>query len=374
MTDELIRDEITALQAEFRRLGFYRPPTFRILSEWAYNLTLALAGLAGWWLLESWWLSGAALLISTLGMGGIATSAHTAAHGAAFPGRRANAFFASFGYPFMLMVSVDYWRHKHNRVHHPNPNVVGIDDDCDLMPFFAMSEAEIVPVGRVRRFYHQNVQGWIFPLALALNGFNVQRVGWMHLLKRLADPKIRRPADWVDLAVLGAHVGVWIVLPCVLLSPAEGLLLYFMRIGLIGHFMFCAFAPAHFPAEADLVETAAADHDFFMRQMQGTVDFSTGPIGRLACNGVEFQIEHHLFPNICHVYYPRIAPFVREFCERNGYPYRCFSWGAGILKSYAAIFRPRPIRRLAARYESLPAPVAEAFAAGFPRRAANPSG
>jgi linoleoyl-CoA desaturase len=164
------------------------------------------------------------------------------------------------------------------------------------------------------------------------------------------------------------------VLPCVLLSPGEGLLLYFMRIGLIGQFMFCAFAPAHFPAEADLVETAAADDDFFMRQMQGTVDFRTGPLGRLACNGVEFQIEHHLVPNICHIYYPRIAPFVREFCERNGYPYRCFGWGEAIWKSYAAIFRPRPIRRLAARHESLPAPVAEAFTAGFARRAASPSG
>jgi fatty acid desaturase len=336
-------DDLAALQVEFRRLGFYRPAPFRVSLQLAYNITLALGGMLGWWLFEAWWLAGVAILISTLGMSGIGTLAHTAAHGAAFGGRQSNAFFAYFGFPFMLMVSLSYWRCKHNGQHHPNPNVVGIDGDCDLMPFFAMSEDDVLSAGNMGRFYYRHLQGWIFPLAVTLNVFNMQRASWANVIGRVLNNRFDQPSDWLDLANLAAHVTVWIVAPCILLSPSEGLLLYFLRIGLLGHFAFFILAPAHFPTEADLTVRTADNRDFVMRQLQGTLNFRTGGlIGRLACNGLEFQIEHHLFPNICHVHYPLVAPLLRDFCLRNGYPYRSLGWGEGILKSYAAIFRPRP--------------------------------
>jgi linoleoyl-CoA desaturase len=290
-------------------------------------------------------------------MCGISTSAHTAAHGAALPWRLGNTLLARLGFSFMLMISVSYWRHKHNRLHHSSPNVIGIDEDCDLMPFFAMSEADALSGGSMRRFYYRHLQGWVFPFALTLNIFNIQRQSWTCLITRLADGQVRQQAEWLDFVCLLSHVGVWIVAPCLVLSPTVGVLLYVLRMGLLGHFAFFVLAPAHFPAEADLVETNATEHDFFMQQLQGTLNFRTGPIGRLACNGLEFQIEHHLFPNICHVYYPRVAPLVREFCRKNGYPYRCFGWSQAILKSYAAMFRPRPIRRSALPHQSLLGPV-----------------
>jgi linoleoyl-CoA desaturase len=346
-----IRNEIMALQGEFRRRGFYRPATRRILLEWAYNLTLTFGGLAGWWLFESWWLRGAGLLVSTLGLTGVTTCAHTAAHGMALPWPWANTVLTYFGYPFMVMMSAHYWRHKHNVVHHPAPNVVGIDDDCDLMPFFAMNDRQVRSAGRAMAFYYRHVQGWVFPLAVTLNGFNVQRVSWVHLVRRLLDSSGRRAAHWLDCAVLLAHIGVFIVVPCVLLSVGEGLLLYVLRIALMGHSMFVAFAPAHFPAEAQLSERDADAGDPVMRQTLGTVNFRTGLVGGLMCNGVGYQIEHHLFPGICHVHYPKVAPLVRALCERNGYPYRTLGWGEAILKSYVALFRPRPIRAAGAGAE-----------------------
>jgi len=354
MMDEKVRAEILAMQDGFRRSGLLRPATVRILLEWAYNLSLTLGGLAGWWLFESWWLKGAGLLLSTLGLAGVTTCAHTAAHGTALPWRWANFVLTYFGYPFMVMMSADFWRHKHNVVHHPTPNVVGVDDDCDLMPMFAMNESEIRAAHPLLALYYRHVQGWVFPLALTMNGFNVQRVSWTFLIRRMLDRRTRRPEHWLDLTVLLAHIGVWIALPCYLLSVAEGLLLYCLRIGAMGHSMFFLFAPAHFPAEAQLVESGAAARDFVMRQTQTTIDFRTNLLGRLVCNGVEYQIEHHLFPNLCHVYYPKIAPLVHAFCERNGYPYRTLGWGEAIIKSYAALFHPRPVRDLDTPHAPLP--------------------
>jgi linoleoyl-CoA desaturase len=359
--DDRIRDEIARLQTEFRGRGYHRPATARILLEWAYNLTLTSA-FVGWWLFDSWWLKVASLLVSALGLTGITTSAHSAAHGTALPWRRANAFLTYLGYPFMVMMSAHYWRYKHNIVHHPHPNVTGVDADCDLMPFFAMNETDLQSARPSMRFYYRYLQGWIFPFAVTLNGFNVHRASWAYLIRQMLDRRARRAEHWLDLATLLTHVALWIILPCWLSSVGEGLLLYFLRIGFVGHAMFFVFAPAHFPAEADFVETSAAKRDFVMRQTQGSLNFRVGLIGSLACNGVQYQIEHHLFPGICHVHYPKVALLVREFCERNGYPYRTLGWGEGIVKSYAALFHPRPIRRMAAPYEPLPAPTAGAVA------------
>lgn len=356
--DDATRGEMARLWVEFRQRGFDRPATRRVLLTWAYNLTLLLGGLAVWFAFDSWWLKAAGLLVSTVGFTGTTTCGHTAAHVTALPWRWANSALTYFAYPFLAMLSVHYWRNKHNYVHHPAPNVIGTDDDCDLMPFFAMNESEVQSAGPLRQFYYRHVQGFIFPIALTMNGFNVHRVGWTFLVKRLLDPRTRRPAHFLDLGVMLAHVAVWIVLPCVVLGVAEGLLLYVLRMSLMGYAMFVAFAPAHFPAEADLLEPAAGARDFVMRQTQATVNFRTGFFGRLACNGVEYQIEHHLFPGICDVHYAKIAPLVREFCERNGYPYRTLGWGEGILKSWAAMFHARPIRRMAEPYAPLPAPPA----------------
>jgi linoleoyl-CoA desaturase len=319
--------------------------------EWAYNLNLVLGGLAGWWFFEFWPFGGVALLVSTLGMAGIGTLAHTAAHGAALPWKSSNAFLTYLGFPFMLMISTSYWRYKHNGLHHPSPNIVGVDEDCDLMPFFAMSEADMRSAHGARLFYYRHVQGWIFPFALTLNVFNMQRSSWTYVIRRLLSGRRRHPTDWLDLVILLAHIAIWIVAPCLALSPGQGILLYFVRIGLLGHFAFFILAPAHFPSEADLVE-AGTEQDLVMRQLAGTLNFRTGFVGSLACNGLQFQIEHHLFPRICHVHYPRVAPLVHDFCRRNGYPYRCLGWSEAILKSYWAIFRPRTIRHQALRRAS----------------------
>lgn len=357
MLGEKMRGEIVVMQSEFRRRGFFRPATTRILAEWLYNLALTLGGLGIWLLFEPWWIKGAGLLISTLGLTGIMTCTHTAAHGTALPWQWANSALAYFGNPFMAMVSADYWRHKHNVVHHPNPNVVGVDNDCDLMPFFALNESEVLGASPVMAFYYRHVQGWVFPLAVTLNGFNVQRASWVHLVGRLLDHRTRRPEHLLDMCVMLGHVGVWIILPCMFLSVAEGLLLYFLRIGAAGHFMFCAFAPAHFPAEASLLEVAAAERDVAMGQTQTTLNFRTGLIGGLMCNGVQHQIEHHLFPHLCHVYYPKIAPLVKDLCYRNGYPYRTLGWSEAILKSYAALFRLKGILGLATPNEPVRASI-----------------
>ena len=111
----------------------------------------------------------------------------------------------------------------------------------------------------------------------------------------------------------------------------------------MGYAMFCVFAPAHFPAEAVAFRKSDADKDFVLRQTLATLNFRVGFLGRLICSGLNYHIEHHLFPGISHSYYPRISGLVKEFCEEHGYPYRTLDWGTALLKSFTVLRDLKPI-------------------------------
>jgi fatty acid desaturase len=75
------------------------------------------------------------------------------------------------------------------------------------------------------------------------------------------------------------------------------------------------------------------------------VNFQTGRIGGLLCAGLQYQIEHHLFPGMSHVYYPEASKIVRAYCDRHGYPYRTLGWGEAVWKALLVFYRPKPVFR-----------------------------
>jgi len=59
--------------------------------------------------------------------------------------------------------------------------------------------------------------------------------------------------------------------------------------------------------------------------------------------GLDYQIEHHLFPEICHVYYPEISPLVQEFCRDHNLPYRWRSFSSAVYEAVRVFSRPKPV-------------------------------
>lgn len=273
------------------------------------------------------------LLISTAGMLGVATNSHTASHNASVSNGWTNRILVLIGYPFFLQLSATYWHNKHVVIHHPAPNIVGVDEDIDFAPWFAITDTDYENAKGLKKFWY-DIQWVFFPVAILTNGFNVQVAGWRFLLGKLFS-RDRRISHWYDLAAMLGHIGVWIVLPMFWFSPFSVLLLYAIRIGLMGYAMFITFAPAHFPEEASALVAANCNADFALVQCSNTINFRAGRIGRLLVSGLDYQIEHHLFPTVSHVYYPEMSPHIQDFCARLGYPYRTFSWWEAIWKSLA---------------------------------------
>jgi fatty acid desaturase len=247
-------------------------------------------------------------------------------------------------------MSAMHWLNKHVTVHHPTPNVIGLDDDVDLLPWFALTEEQFQAGGPLRRFWHRHQ--WIAAgPAIAFNGFNLLFTSWGFLFRALRDRDRRTRMHWIDLGVICAHLALWIALPMLLFPPLAVLGFYGLRTGLMGYAMFAAFAPAHFPVEARFLPADGHTDryayrrrsDYMLLQTATTVNFRTGWYGRMLCSGVDHQIEHHLFPGISHVHYPKVSRVVQRFCHERGYPYRTLGWGEAIWKSLLAFKHPKRV-------------------------------
>jgi linoleoyl-CoA desaturase len=344
MRESELNEAARRLREELRVAGYFERPPAPVLVRWCAHLLLAFGGLYVFVESGPILLRIAALLVSCFGFLGQAMIAHTASHNGVSDNRFVNQLITFVSYPLLLMLSATYWHRSHVQIHHPSPNVVDVDDDCDLRPLFALNDEHVrdgsLPPG-IRR-----VVSALLPLLLPLNGFGMHRHGWSHLVDELRkEPRARQQHVWLDVVCMSLHLVLWLGLPMFWFSPAQVIGTYALRVGIMGFGLFSILAPGHFPAEAQCLHVSLRAKNFYVRQTMTALNFRTSWLGHFLCSGLEYQIEHHLFPTISHVHLPAVSRHVRAFCEANGLPYRTLGWGEAIWKSYLVFLRPKPVLR-----------------------------
>ena len=206
-------EAVAELRREIARRGWDKKATNRIVFELSVHVAIAVVGIAICMTCQNPAVRVLGILISSFGCMGVGTNTHTSTHYATSDKRWMNEALSYLGYPMFLGLSATYWWHKHVVLHHPAPNVVGVDSDADLLPWFAITADEVRASSGLRRFYYERLQFWLFPLVLALNGFGIQRAGWAHLIRMLCHSKGRKSAHWIDLSALVLHYVIWIGVP-----------------------------------------------------------------------------------------------------------------------------------------------------------------
>lgn len=212
------------------------------------------------------------------------------------------------------------WHWKHNVQHHTNPNVAGLDADIDLQPFARLSPHQ--PWRPAHRLQH--LYTWLLYALLAVKWHFVDDFKDV-ITGRIGALDFPRPRG-ADLAVfIGGKAfffGWMFVVPAMLLPLGQVLLNYLVASVVVSLALALTFQAAHcvplaqFPAESQRVEWAA-------HQAMTSVDFAPEhPFWTWFLGGLNYQLEHHLFPRICHVHYPQLAPLVRAACEAHGVPYQ----------------------------------------------------
>ncbi len=271
----------------------------------------------------TWWqgaLFSVSLALATAGVGfGIQ---HDANHGAYSSRGAVNRLLGMT--LDMLGASSYLWRFKHNMSHHTYTNVAGADDDIDIGPLGRLSPAQ------PHRNVHRLQQYYLWPLyGLLLHKWHLVYDFRNVARARIAQNRFPRPRGWSLVELIGGKVLFfgWALLVPVLFHPWWVVVLYYAATAfVIGVVLSVVFQLAHCVEEADFPDplpgTDRLPEGWAVHQVQTTVDFARH--NRLLTwylGGLNFQIEHHLFPRICHIHYPRIADIVQAASAEFGVRY-----------------------------------------------------
>lgn len=259
------------------------------------------------------------------------------------------------------------WRHKHNHIHHSHPNIVGADDDLEAGWFLRMAPGQTLHgIHRWQHLYMWPLYGLISMKWHLADDFTQLRAGQINGVP-FAPPRGR---DLAELIIGKLIFFTWaMVLPVILVGPVPALVFYVVSQFVLGVVLSTVFQLAHCVEEARfIVPPKDGDEltlDFATHQVETTVDFAPG--NRLATwylGGLNYQTVHHLFPRICHIYYPEIARIVAATCAEHGITYRSHPTVRAALASHS-----RWMKRMGRGEEALPEPATEPAAAPAPAAA-----
>ena len=287
---------------------------------WRIALT-ALAFVGGWTafvlLGDSWWQLGVAAFLAAV-FAQLAFLGHDAGHKQIFANRRANYVFGAIAGNLAIGLSIGWWVANHNR-HHAHPNTEGADPD--VMGVLAYSGERAGTDRTFRRFIFR-YQAWLFfPLLLL-------EAGSLHFASVRAVLRWPIPNRVWEGVLLAAHFVGYLVTVFLVLSPANALVFIAVQQGLFGFYMGCTFAPNHKGME---VLQPGNSVDFLRRQVLTSRNVIGGPVIDTAMGGLNYQIEHHLFPSMPRPNLRRAQPIVEQFCAERDIPYL----QTGLIASYA---------------------------------------
>jgi linoleoyl-CoA desaturase len=301
-----------------------------ILLTWLAGSYLALV-----WLATSWWQALPLAISLALAMAGVGFNVqHDGNHGAYSPHgivNRAAALSLN-----LLGGDAYFWRYKHNIAHHSYPNVTGSDDDIRLGPLARVSPHQ--PRYWFHRFQHLYVWG-----LYALLAINWQLSGDFRALIRpgVGDTRVARPRGWNLLCFCvgkATFLTLAFVIPLRRHHLGHVIGIYLLTASVLGLTLAIVFQLAHCVEEAQFRIPDGArriDRDFTAHQVETAVDFARD--NRLLTwylGGLNFQVEHHLFPKTCHIHYPAISPIVEATCRAHGISHLSHPTMRGALRSH----------------------------------------
>lgn len=216
------------------------------------------------------------------------------------------------------------WRSKHNIIHHTYTNIEGIDDDIEAKPLLRLCETQ--KYYKIHRFQH-----WYFWFA-----YSLLYIWWVfftdykkYFLGRIGSTKLQKMTIGEHISFWGfklLHAFIFMAIPIYTVGFSAwviGFLVYGMFAGFVLSIVFQlahTVEDTHFP-QADPV-TGKMEDEWALHQLKTTANFATrNKVISWLVGGLNFQVEHHLFPRISHVHYPAISKIIKKSCQDFGFPY-----------------------------------------------------
>jgi linoleoyl-CoA desaturase len=221
--------------------------------------------------------------------------------------------------------NIYYWKLKHNINHHTFTNIEGMDSDIDVKPFMRLHE------GQPRHGYHrfQHIY-WFFLYGISYLVWIFYDDFQKYVTGKVSvnDPKKRlAPKEhfifWFTKLM---YIGVYMVVPIIMVGWLQWLIGFLIITFVCGLAISIVFQLAHVVESTQFHSAHTQDEkekvEWAIHQLATTANFATSskPLYWLL-GGLNFQIEHHLFPRVSHVHYPQISKLVKQACEESSIAY-----------------------------------------------------
>jgi linoleoyl-CoA desaturase len=313
-----------AVEGHFRQTGRSMRGDWRMRCK-AVVLLLLFAGTYGFlcFAAQRAWQAVPLALLLGLCMAGLGFNvAHDGNHGAFGRSRRTNRIAALA--LDLVGGSSWLWRVKHNAAHHAYPNIDGFDDDVTKGPLARLSPCQI------HRPWHryQHLYLWSLYFLLGMKWHLVS--DFVALYRGRIAQKRFSPSALEVAAILICKLLFfsWAFIVPALFHPIVVVLAYYaVAAGTLGITTGIIFQLAHCVPNVQFFsppppEATGLPHDFAEHQVRTTSNFACeSKLLSMLIGGLNFQIEHHLFPRISHIHYPALRPLVKAICARFSIPY-----------------------------------------------------
>ncbi len=315
--------EYTQLSRQIKQAGLLERRRGWYGAKISLNLALLAAGWVAFAVLgKSWWQLVIAAYLAVV-FTQIAFVGHDAGHRQIFRARHANDLVGLIHANLLVGVSFDWWVGKHNR-HHSNPNHEDLDPDISITALAFTADQATSKHGLVRLI--ARYQGWLFFPLLLLEAAH------LHVASAKAIVQGRGRTNAVEGLLLLTHLAAYLAALLVVLSPLQAVAFIVVHQGLFGLYLGCSFAPNH---KGMPTLTDADQLDFLRSQVLTSRNVAGSRLVHFLLGGLNYQIEHHLFPNMPRPNLRRAQPLIRAFCEQHDLPYT----EASLFGSYAEAVR-----------------------------------
>jgi fatty acid desaturase len=297
------------LSRRIKQAGLLRRRRAYYAAKSAWTAVLLAAGWTALLLLgDSWWQLVTAVYLA-FAFTQIAFLGHDAGHRQICGTRRATRLLGLVLGDLLIGVSYTWWVGKHNR-HHSNPNHTDLDPDVTIgvLAFTAAQASDKRGLVRaVVRF-----QAYLFfPLLLL-------EAGHLHAASIKAVLGGRERLDRVEALLLLVHAGAYVVALLLVLSPLRAAAFLLLQQGLFGLYLGCCFALNH---KGMPILEEGKEPDYLCRQVLTSRNVRGSRVVDFLMGGLNYQIEHHLFPSMPRPNLRRAQPLVRAFCTERGVSY-----------------------------------------------------
>ena len=238
--------------------------------------------------------------------------AHEASHRQVFKNNHTNDNVGRILANGFAGLSYGFWMNKHNR-HHNKPNQIDYDPDINITVLSFTTESLEAKKGLEKKLSKN--QGWLFPILLTMTGFHLLLDSFLALARKDKDKRLNHKV--IEFLLMLVRQSLPIIIVFLLFPPITAFFLWLIMFMSFGLFMGGAFAPNH---KGMPLVPKYAKVDFFQRQVLTSRNIRSSWLTDNLMGGLNFQVEHHLFPSMARPFLKRTSQIVKEYCKENNIP------------------------------------------------------